>query len=179
MKSDPPPEPSIGDALRSPELLELLPDLVAYTERQSRYLRGRRPTVDEVQDAMQDALVAALAGRTWRKKLGLRAHLSGVLWSVISHHARSAKRRRTAPMEDAPEPVAPTCQPVEVIYAGRRLQVVWEDVSHDAELRALYEVWEDGAETCEEQALALGWDLRRVMVARRRLQRRARRTGPP
>jgi len=178
MAIDPPPERSIGDALRSSELLEILPELVTYTERQIRYLRGRRPTADEVHDALQDAVTAALAGRVWREKLGLRQHLCGVLWSVISHHGRSAKRKRTAALEDAPDPAAPSVHPEEVIHAGRRLQAVWEDVSDDPELRALYAVWEDGDETCEEQARALGWDLRRVMVARRRLQRRAKRGGP-
>ncbi len=179
MEIDPPPARSIGDALRSSELLEILPELVAYTERQFRYLSGRRPSVDEVQDTLQDAIAAALDGRTWRKDLTLPRHLCGVLRSVISHRLRSARRRRAAALEDAPEPVAPSSRRSETIDSGRRLEQVRDDVADDPDLRALYQAWKDGYETCEEQAQALGWDLRRVAVARRKMQRRAKRGGPP
>jgi len=167
----------IAAELDSPGFQEMFPRLAGYVIGRLRFAWRREPEREEVNEVVQDAIAAALGGRSWRMEDSFWEFLCGVVWNVICNRARAERRYRrmtaSAPLDEVPEPPAPSLRGEDGIDARERAVALYDEVADDAELVALVRAFLQGNDTGPALALALRCDKAHVEALFKRLRRRA------
>jgi hypothetical protein len=173
------PRPTLAEALRSPELLAMMPRLAAYAAgcmRRAGWVEGRdrAPSKLMVEDALHEMVVCCLAGgRAWPATVPLDRFLFGVIRSVVSHRARAAKRlQEVAFEEDVPAPSSRGGRDPE--WSRRWLKARMREAVRggDPDVEALFTAYVDGLHERGDLAGTLGWTPERLSAVRDEMKRR-------